>query len=152
MLKRCAYHGLNFAAPFIVMRHWDQLQQEGDYWCGTFETDETDWQLAELIVNMQFACQKHYFGAMAEAYLDNKLRDASVNVQRRLKTRDGFSKLPEEFSTEDVMRCFNLNAMDVARVRVMRLIKDHLAEKVSERKEGNGHLKNVYRKTGLLML
>ena len=22
LLKRCAYHGLNYAAPFIVMRHW----------------------------------------------------------------------------------------------------------------------------------
>ena len=22
LLKRCAYHGLNFSAPFIVMRHW----------------------------------------------------------------------------------------------------------------------------------
>ena len=27
LLKRCAYHGLNFAAPFIVMRHWDQLKR-----------------------------------------------------------------------------------------------------------------------------
>jgi len=25
LLKRCAYHGLNFAAPFIVMRHWDKM-------------------------------------------------------------------------------------------------------------------------------
>ena len=33
-------HGLNFAAPFIVMRHWDKLHQDGQYWCGEFETDE----------------------------------------------------------------------------------------------------------------
>ena len=26
---------------------------------------------------------RHYFGAMAEAYFDNKLKDASVNVQRK---------------------------------------------------------------------
>ena len=50
LLKRCAYHGLNFAVPFIVMRHWDKMHQEGNYWCGAFETDEVDWKLAELIV------------------------------------------------------------------------------------------------------
>ena len=138
LLKRCAYHGLNFAAPFIVMRHWDQLQQEGDYWCGSFETDDIDWQLTELIVNMQFACQKHYFGAMAEAYFDNKLRDASVNVQRRLKIRDGFSKLPEEFTTEDVMRCYGYDTEAAARKRVSLLMADHLAERMK---------KGFYRKT-----
>ena len=29
LLKRCAYHGLNFAAPFIVMRHWNKMKQDG---------------------------------------------------------------------------------------------------------------------------
>ena len=56
LLKRCAYHGLNFAAPFIVMRHWDALKKDGEFWCGEFETDETDWRLVELIVNIQYAC------------------------------------------------------------------------------------------------
>ena len=42
LLKRCAYHGINYSAPFIVMRHWGDLHQEGDYWCGEFETDEID--------------------------------------------------------------------------------------------------------------
>ena len=96
LLKRCAYHGLNFSAPFIVMRHWDKMHQEGNYWCGSFETDEVDWQLAELIVNIQYACQRHYFGAMAEAYFDNKLKDANVNLQRKQKTLEGFSRLAEE--------------------------------------------------------
>ena len=147
LLKRCAYHGLNFAAPFIVMRHWDAMQQEGDYWCGTFETDDIDWQLAELIVNMQFACQKHYFGAMAEAYFDNKLRDASVNVQRRQKTFDGFSMLPEKFNYEDVLRCFGLNSEAAARMRIARLAEDHLIEKC-----GTQDRKSIYRKTGRAMM
>ena len=151
LLKRCAYHGLNFAAPFIVMRHWDAMQQEGDYWCGTFETDEIDWQLAELIVNMQFACQKHYFGAMAEAYFDNKLRDASVNVQRRQKTFEAFSLLPEEFTNEDVQRCFNLNSEAAARMRIKRLINDHLVEKKGSFIE-NGTTKACFTKTGVMML
>ena len=151
LLKRCAYHGLNFAAPFIVMRHWDQMKQDGDYWCGAFETDETDWKLAELIVNIQYACQRHYFGAMAEAYFDNKLKDASVNVQRRQKTYDAFSRLPEEFTAEDIQRCFQLANLPAARSRAKRLMDDRLAEKIGETKEGNVY-KAIYRKTGVLML
>ena len=152
LLKRCAYHGLNFAAPFIVMRHWDAMQQEGDYWCGSFETDEIDWQLAELIVNMQYACQKHYFGAMAEAYFDNKLRDASVNMQRRQKTYERFNKLPEKFTHEDLMHCFGLSSDAAARVCTKRLMKDHLVEKWDEQKGENGKWIVIFRKTGTLML
>jgi hypothetical protein len=150
LLKRCAYHGLNFSAPFIVMRHWDALKKDGDYWCGEFETDEVDWKLAELITNIQFACQRHYFGAMAEAYFDNKLKDASVNVQRRQRTIEAFDRLPEEFTSDDVMRCFNLSSEGAVRSKTRRLQKDHLIEKVSDsRKTGT---KSTFRKTGYMML
>ena len=151
LLKRCAYHGLNFAAPFIVMRHWDQMHQDGQYWCGEFETDEVDWKLAELIVNMQYACQRHYFGAMAEAYFDNKLKDASVNVQRKGKTFEAFNRLPEEFTAEDIQRCFNLSSIGAARSRAKRLVDDHLVEKTGEVRDGNVY-KATYRKTGTMML
>ena len=150
LLKRCAYHGLNFAAPFIVMRHWDKMKQDGNYWCGEFETDEVDWRLAELITNIQYACQRHYFGAMAENYFDNKLKDASVNVQRRQKTYEGFERLPEEFTSEDVMRCFNLKSGSAVYMRISRLQKDHLIEKTDEFVDG-GTTKSRYRKTGVMM-
>jgi len=149
LLKRCAYHGLNFAAPFIVMRHWDQMKQDGQYWCGEFETDEVDWKLAELIVNIQYACQRHYFGAMAENYFDNKLKDASVNVQRKQKTLECFDRLPDEFTIEDVARCFNLGSSASARKKVTRLYRDHLIEKVSE---DIGGQKALFHKTGTIML
>ena len=151
LLKRCAYHGLNFAAPFIVMRHWDKMHQDGDYWCGEFETDDTDWRLAELIVNIQYACQRHYFGALAETYFDNKHREAAVNVQRRQKTIEAFSRLPEEFTVEDAVRCFNLHSEQTARVKIHRLQKDGLIEKSGDFKE-NGVIKIRYKKTGRMML
>jgi hypothetical protein len=151
LLKRCAYHGLNFAAPFIVMRHWDQMHQDGNYWCGEFETDEVDWQLAELIVNIQYACQRHYFGAMAEAYFDNKLKDASVNLRRKQKTIEAFNRLPDEFTAEDIMRCFGLEGESSARGRARTLLADHLAVKTGDFKE-NGKVKTLYRKTGAIML
>ena len=150
LLKRCAYHGLNFSAPFIVMRHWDKMHQEGNYWCGEFETDEVDWKLAELIVNIQYACQRHYFGAMAEAYFDNKLKDASVNVRHQQKTLESFSRLPEEFTVEDLMKCFGVSH-SAATTRICRLTKDHLVEKIGEFVE-NGASKCKYRKTGAIIM
>ena len=149
LLKRCAYHGLNFAAPFIVMRHWDKMKQDGNYWCGEFETDEVDWRLAELITNIQYACQRHYFGTMAENYFDNKLKDASVNVQRRQKTLEGFERLPEVFTTEDVVRCFQLRNTAAAYMRISRLQRDHLIEKDEDFADGT--TKSRYRKTGVMM-
>ena len=151
LLKRCAYHGLNFAAPFIVMRHWDKMKQDGDYWCGEFETDEADWRLAELIVNIQYACQRHYFGAMAEKYFDDQQRDVSVNTRRKPKTIEAFNRLPEEFTADDIMRCFGLEGESSARGRARTLIADHLAVKTGEFKE-DGKVKSKYRKTGTVML
>ena len=151
LLKRCAYHGLNYAAPFIVMRHWENLKKDGEFWCGEFETDEVDWRLTELIVNIQYACQRHYFGAMAEAYFDNKLKDAAANVQRRQKTIEGFNRLPEEYTIDDVMRCFVMNSISAARSRAFRLMKDGLAEKSGEYVE-NGTTKAKYKKTGKVAL
>ena len=151
LLKRCAYHGLNFAAPFIVMRHWANIRQEGDYWCGEFETDDTDWRLAELIVTIQYACQRHYFGALAEKYFDDKTRDAAANVQRRGKTIEAYNRLPETFTVDDVMRCFSLSNYGSARTRVVRLQKDRLVEKVEEFVE-NGTTKARYKKTGAVIL
>ncbi len=86
LLKRCAYHGLNFSAPFIVMRHWEQMHQDGEFWCGEFETDEVDWKLAELIVNIQYACQRHYFGAMAETYFE-KIRCFNLHTDSAAWTK-----------------------------------------------------------------
>jgi hypothetical protein len=151
LLKRCAYHGLNFSAPFIVMRHWACIHQEGNYWCGEFETDDTDWKLAELIVNIQYACQRHYFGAMAEKYFDDQKRDVSANARRKQKTIEAFNRLPEEFTAEDIMRCFGLEGESSARGRARTLLADHLAVKTGEFKD-NGKVKALYRKTGTVML
>ena len=150
LLKRCAYHGLNFAAPFIVMRHWDKMHQEGAYYCGEFETDEVDWRLAELIVNMQYACQRHYFLTMAEKYFDDQMRDNAANVRHNSKIIECFNRLPDEFSVEDMMLCFSIAKDNIARARISRLVKDHFVEKVGDYVE-NGTTKAIYQKTGKVM-
>ena len=150
LLKRCAYHGINFAAPFIVMRHWDQIHQDGAYYCGEFETDEVDWRLAELIVNIQYACQRHYFLTLAEKYFDDQLRDSLANVRHANKIIECFNRLPDEFSVEDMMVCFSIAKDNIARARISRLVKDHYVEKVGDYVE-NGTTKAVYQKTGKAM-
>ncbi len=151
LLKRCAYHGLNFSAPFIVMRHWDALKKDGEFWCGEFETDDIDWRLAELICNIQFACQRFYFGAMADNYFDNKMKELTSKTQHQQKTSIGFNRLPEEFTQEDVMRCFNLNSENSARNKIFRLTGDHLIEKISDGRNKDDDIAR-YRKVESLML
>ena len=150
LLKRCAYHGINYSAPFIVMRHWAELHQEGEYWCGEFETDEIDDRLAELIVNMQFACQRHFFGSLAEKYFDDKLRDVSANRHHSQKTIEGFNRLSEEFTVDDVMKAFH-QSLFAARSKVKRLIKDGAIEKSGEFVE-NGTTKAKYKKKAILVI
>ena len=150
LLKRCAYHGLNYSAPFIVMRHWDRMHQDGKYWCGTFEVDETDWRLCELLTNIHHACQLHYFMAMAEKYFDNQMQENASNKVHKRKTVEGYNLLPDEFTAEDVMNCFGLNNTHTARSRITRLVNDHLAEKTAEYVE-NGTTKAKYRKIGTMM-
>ena len=140
----------SFSAPFIVMRHWADMKQDGEYWHGEFETDDIDWKLAELIVNMQYACQRHYFLGMDEKYFDDQQREISINSHRNSKTIESFDRLPDEFVVEYVMTCFALSNMAVARVRVNRLVKDGLVERVGEFLEG-GNNKAVFKKTGKVM-
>ena len=150
LLKRCAYHGINFSAPFIVMRHWDKIHQDGAYYCGEFDTDDVDWKLAELIVNIQYACQRHYFLGMAEKYFDDQLREVSANAHRKNKTYEGFSRLPDEFMVEDVMACFSLYNRGSAKMKINRMIQDHLIEKTGDYVE-NGTTKAIYKKIGIMV-
>ena len=87
----------------------------------------------------------------AEKYFDNQEHEASVNVKRKQKTFGAFERLPEEFTNEDVMRCFNLNSEASSRSRIRRLIADHLVEKVNDGRK-SGAKQGLFRKTGLLML
>ena len=87
---------------------------------------------------------------MAEAYFDNKLKDASVKAQRKSRTIEAFNRLPEEFTIDDVVRCFDVS-VESARVRLSRLMKDRLIIKLDDFKE-NGQYKAKYKKTSVVML
>ena len=133
MLKRVPYHALNYAAPFIDMRHWDSLHQEGRYWTGEYETDETDWKLCELIARIQYATQQYFFGVLAEKYFDDMNSDVQISGKRhQQRSVDGYNRLPDVFTKEDVVRCFNYKNLDGVYVKLSRLINCQLAEQITE--------------------
>ena len=134
MLKRVPYHALNYAAPFIDMRHWEALHQDGRYWRGEYEVDETDWKLCELIARIQYATQQHFFGVMAEKYFDDMNNDVQITGKRhQQKSVDGYNRLPEVFTQEDVRKAFNYKETGSSvSMKIKRLLDNGVIEKITE--------------------
>ena len=132
LLKRVAYHALNYSTPFIDMRHWDSLHQEGRFWTGEYETDETDWKLCKLIADIQYATQQIYFGKMAEDYFDDLNSETKANNTRhQRRTVKGYQMLPDVFTSDDVYKCFNYKNYNGVYVKIKRLVDNNLAEELS---------------------
>ena len=146
MLKRVPYHALNYSVPFIDMRHYGELHQEGKFWEGTYEVDETDWKLCELLARIQYATQQHFFGVMAEKYFDDMNSDVQITGKRhQQRSVDGYNRLPDVFSVEDVNKCFGYNNERSASTKIKRLIDAGRAVKCEECVE-DGHVRKKYRK------
>ena len=142
MLKRVPYHALNYAAPFIDMRHFDRLHLEGKYWEGTYEVDETDWKLCELIARIQYATQQHFFGVMAEKYFDDMNNDVQITGKRhRQPSIDKYNKLPEVFTREDVMTCFGYDKATSAHKKIERLIDSKYIEMFKDKDKNTKYKK-----------
>ena len=142
MLKRVPYHALNYSAPFIDMRHWDSLHQQGNYWTGEYEVDEIDWKLCELIARIQYATQQHFFGVLAEKYFDDMNGDLQLTGKRhQIRSINGFNMLPDVFTRDDVMKCFNYNNVKGVSVKIKRLLDMNLIKSIDD-----GVDKGKYRK------
>ena len=142
MLKRVAYHAINYSAPFIDARHWDKMKQKGSYWVGEYETDETDWKLCELIARIQYATQQHFFGVIAEKYFDDMNNDVQFTGKRhQQRSVDGYNRLPDVFTREDVMKCFNYDNDSSVNTKISRMMNSHQIEKIE-----NGVDKGKYQK------
>ena len=148
MLKRVPYHAINYAAPFIDMRHWDSLHQENNYWIGEYDVDDTDWKLCELIARIQYATQQHFFGVMAEKYFDDMNNDVQIVGKRhQQRSLDGYYKLPDIFTREDVMKCFGYENDNSVNTKLRRLVEGNLIEKISEGKD-----KGCYKKVNKMVI
>ena len=101
MCKRVGYYGMNVSIPFVVMRHWDEWQEHH-----TITIDKTDRWFCRLIMQIQFACQRYYFGRFWDVYFEHEHDQFSVvkkNVRHTLKMKQRFAMLPEVFSHQDVV-------------------------------------------------
>jgi len=131
MLKRVPYHALNYAAPFIDMRHFECMHLEGKFWEGEYEVDDTDWKLCELIARIQYATQQHFFGVMAEKYFDDMNNDVQITGKRHYsKSLEGFNHLPEVFSLDDIRKCYGYDKDTAVYTRIRRLTDNGIAERI----------------------
>jgi hypothetical protein len=99
------YYGIAVAAPFMLMRHWEEWQAKK-----TFTVDDTDHRLCELAMNIQYRCQHYYFGEYARNYFDDMDRDTAACCRKyRSKYDDCYERLPKEFGLDDIVRIYGSN-------------------------------------------
>ena len=119
LIKRVGYYGMSIPAPFIDMRHWDEREQNG-----TYETDDIDLAFCRLVLEIQYRCQHHFYGALAYNYYDNQARDLSANsVSHTTRYAQCFKLLPEKFSRQDFAQAFGMANADSCSKQLDSLIK-----------------------------
>ena len=123
LLKRIPYYGIGISLPYIVMRHWEEWQENH-----TLTMDEMDKRLCRLAMEIQYKCQQFFFGEMAFNYFADQNKEF---VQRRRTTRydECFRKLPEEFKTQQFMDCFGCSQPSASKA-ITRFQNDNIIEKV----------------------
>jgi len=144
LIKRPCWHGINFALPFIVIRHWDQMVEDnGRYKCGPdFQTDKWDIRLALLIAKAQLAFQEYYAKSIGQQHYDNLQTEKASNTRHKNKSWRGYHQLPDIFTSEDVDRCFNYQGKQGSICsKLKRLQDDGMAQKIR-----SGEDKGKYRK------
>ena len=123
LLKRIPYYGIGISLPFILMRHWDEWQENH-----TLTMDDRDKRLCRLAMEIQYKCQQFFFGEMAFNYFADQNKEF---VQRRRTTRydECFRKLPDEFKTQQFLDGFGVS-QSAAQRSIARLQQDNLIERV----------------------
>ena len=149
LLKRCAWHGINYALPYIVSRHWSEMVEENGYMKPGvgFNLDSTDWKLCHLIVNAQLTFQRYFIGPIAEKFYDNKAITEASNHRHQTHTKEAYTKLPEIFGMDDVIRCYQYSGVSSGCSRLKRLQDDGLAKKIR-----TGENKGKYQKLVMFFL
>ena len=129
LLMRVPYYGIGIATPYVLMRHWDEWQEKK-----TLTLDEYDIRLCTLAMDIQFACQQYFFYAYAQAYFDNMKRDRHDKRRTRASKYDeAYKKLPEEFISADVVKCYQLDK-EAAYKAIQRLVNDGKVQRLTKGK------------------
>ncbi len=131
LLKRCSYYGICISAPFIDMRHWEEREKTG-----TYAIDDTDKALCDLVLDIQYRTQHHYFGELARNYFDEQMKDATRFRRRTTRYEQCFQRLPDEFTTDQFTQVFNFANTHSANKALNRLLTDKAIERT---KRGEYH-------------
>ena len=134
LIKRCPYWGLNVSIPYIDMRHWEEREQTG-----TYTIDDTDRALCDLVLDIQYKTQIHWFYELHRKYYDDQLRDAAQYRRRTNRFTECFRQLPEEFTTEQFAKVFGYANNHAGQKTLQRLLDD----KAIERTTRGNYKKNV---------
>ena len=127
LLKRVAYYGIGIAAPFVMMRHWDEWQQKR-----TLTIDDTDRRLCRLVMDIQYRCQHYYFGEYARNYFDDMDRDTAACCRKyRSKYDDCYERLPKEFRLDDIEHAYNISR-NSSSVMATRLISSGAITRIKQ--------------------
>lgn len=124
LIKRVPYYGINISAPFIDMRHWQEREETG-----TYQIDDTDLALCDLVLDIQYRTQLHWFYDLHRMYYDNQLRDAAQVRRRTNKFIECFRQLPEEFTTELFAKTFGYANNRAGQKTLQRLLEDKAIER-----------------------
>ena len=124
LIKRVPYYGINVSAPYIDMRHWKERENTG-----TYVIDDIDRRLCDLVLDIQYRTQLHWYYDLHRLYYDNQLRDAAQQRRRSTKFIECFRQLPEEFSTEQFAQIFGYANNRAGQKTLQRLEADKAIER-----------------------
>ena len=120
LIKRVGYYGMIIPAPFIDMRHWEEREQNG-----TYEVDDIDVSFCQLVLDIQYRCQHHFYGGLAYNYYDNQARDKTANYTcHTSRFAQCFKLLPEKFSRKQFAKTFDIANPDSCGKQIEGLIKE----------------------------
>ncbi|MBR3858060.1 MAG: hypothetical protein IKM68_08805 [Bacteroidaceae bacterium] len=124
LLKRIAPNTLAIAAPFVDMRHWEEREQKG-----TYEVDEQDKALLDLLLDIQYRTTTYWFGALARNYFEEQTKDATQYRRRTTRFEHCFMQLPETFTIQQFSQVFGYANCNSAAKTIERFLNDKVIER-----------------------
>ena len=125
LLKRISVNSICIAAPWVDMRHYDEREKTG-----TYEPDAQDKALLDLVLDMVYKTQRHYFYELARKYFEEQMEDTTTYRRRTTRFAHCYQQLKETFTTEEFSNVFGYANARSANIPINRLLKDKAIKRV----------------------
>ena len=107
------------------MRHYDEREKTG-----TYEPDAQDKALLDLVLDMVYKTQRHYFYELARKYFEEQMEDTTTYRRRTTRFAHCYQQLKETFTTEEFSNVFGYANARSANIPINRLLKDKAIKRV----------------------